>query len=290
MGPTAAQPQQDAISDGDGQEKDGRWFHVSGKVQYRQTLVTDDDPANDRYMIYTLTGTVDIPRVKGLTGWLTLEVLQRTWNAEEGESGLFFQDMSLGGTYEHKLEVLPKGQPWFSFEHSLGVYLPTSRLSQARDMIFTPEILSLGRVHTTLHNLVAGISLLGQWRYHRYAERAGLEGTMNTKFVFGPGLFLEETIFKDKPYGKLDVRFSLARHWAVRYASREDYESEASDERYVANTYSWSMAVTYSPIKYASARIGLEHNAPMIRGDGAMNADVFNRNDTEIALAVIGKY
>ncbi|MBI5510208.1 MAG: hypothetical protein HY903_15740 [Deltaproteobacteria bacterium] len=271
-------------------ESDGRVWHLRAEAEFHMLAVTDPDPRNDRYMIYRARGDFDL--MKGTKAFVTLGMTEKLW-AEADESGFLLQDTRLGADYAHELslDALPldvfKGKKLELVERA-QVYLPTSRASVNQDLYFAPELVSRARFQA-MKDLTVGLDLFFQYRFHRYAERAGLDGGMNTQLVFGPSFGLEYTVLEHPGYGTVTVGGDVFDSNAKHYASRESYDATISSQSFWYQDYGWDGYVTYAPWQHTTFVLTLMQGGPVLR-DGIVNTFLAKREETELYFWVIATY
>jgi hypothetical protein len=263
-------------------------WRVLGVAQYRSLVIADEDPANDRHMLYDLRGDF-----KWLPGFLTFAQfgMKQLFTVEPDESAFRIRDTKVGAEYRHRVKLAPVGLTGekLGLFHRLQVILPTSRESRAQDLYFAIDNENRVR-YNVIHRLEAGINLGFQYRFHEYAERAGLQGAQNTKAVLPMALVVEETVIQHRKYGAVMVGADGRLSHAWQYASRDEHQSPASDSRYGGWQYGWDLYVEYlAPFPNLIATVSLEHAGQVMR-DGIVNTFWSHRDETEIALTVIGLY
>lgn len=264
-----------------------RAYFVSAAVEFRMLAVTDVDPANDRALLYSVKGGYElIPRG---VAFASLGLTQ-AFVAEEGESGFRFQDMQAGFDYSHDvgLGALGAADRQINFAHRLSFYLPTSRESQAQDLYVAPQALSRARM-TLIDRLVVGLDGSFQYRFHQFAERAGLGGGLNTQLVLR-GLALVEYTPVDRPdVGTITIGIDATTSWFKKYRSRDDHASGTSSAALWLQDYGWDAYAVYAPLPYLWASVSLQQGGHVLR-DGIVNTFFVHRDESEIVFSLAGRY
>jgi len=277
-----------------------RPWHASGSVEFRTLAISDEDPANDRYLSLQLRGDFDV--FEGARAFVRFSGTQQ-FTAEVGESGFLLQDTMVGLDYGHEvaLDFVPiealAGKK-LELEHRLALYFPTSRQSINQDKYFAPMLMSRAR-YSVLESLVVGVDAFARYHFHRYAERAGPSGGLNTQLDMFGSLGVEYTVFSHKEYGTVSVGADLATWYLKSYPSGEEYESESSSETYWHQRYDWDIYATYTPLPYMTVVLGIEtmgeHRRDGIIASGSGSGNGIprffgQRDDTELFLQVLGRY
>ena len=264
-----------------------RRFGVNGGIEYRQLAVTDMDPENDRYTVLWVRGEYNLmekAQVFARVGLL------RRFIAEPGESGYFLQDTTLGGRYGHEisLEALNLGERKLSLSHQVLLYLPTSRASLLQTLRLAPELRSTASIDV-VRGLSVSVQGRFQYRFHRYAERAGPGAGMNTQYLLGVLPSVSYTLPELGSFGRLSASAYMLSTWQRRYASRETYLSTASEAAPLFQMYGWGASLSYAPLKYASISVGVDHGGSVLR-NGIVNTFVAHRDETEIGVSLTGRF
>lgn len=271
--------------------EEARWYHATGTLQYRQLAVRDPDPANDRYVLWSARGVVDVPWLSGLQGSVALGLTERFVTVPD-ESAWLLRDMELGATYKHELpgEPLWLGSRKLSLAHKLGIYLPTSRKSQHQDLYLATQLGSRVTV-PVVDGLTTGVEGWLRYYWFQYAEQAGLYGGMLPQLMFGPVLFTEYAALEHAIYGELVVGAELSTGYTKDYASREQYEDAASSRSAWHQDFGWGIYASYAPAlaPYLSVSLSLEQNGPYLR-DGGEHLVLVHRDETELGIAVTASY
>lgn len=272
---------------------EGGDFSVSAALEYRSLVVVDPDPANDRHVVLAIKA--EARPFEATTAFVRAGLLRRFW-AEVGESGFFLQDLALGATYSHALRLDRLRIPRELSLHYLGqVYLPTSRASLTQSLYAAPDLRGTASVEV-LPRLTAGLSAHFQYRFHKYAERAGLFGGMNTQYLLGGQLFAGYQVWSSERFGDVELEASGSTTYLRKYASREAYLSEASDAAPLFQQYGWGVSATYrapsrwvAPLEGLTFSLGIDHGGSVLR-DGIVNTFLFHRDETELVAALSGTY
>ena len=267
-------------------EESTRPFGVAGGLQWRQLAVADQDPANNQYLLFFLAGSYRLPW--NLSAVAQLGATQK-FVAEEGETGFFFQDMALGLGYKHTLPLPRLGQlDKVSLGHQLLFYLPTSRASWNQDLILAPQWKTVASV-SALSILSLDLEGFFQYRFHRYADRVGPGGGLNTRLVLGGALRGNVDIWEWKSWGKLRGGVEGSCSWVLKYPSRDSYEASVSDQAPWFQGYGWATYLDYAPRSYVSFRLALEQGGNVLR-EGIVNTFLFHRDETELSFGATFTY
>jgi hypothetical protein len=259
-------------------------------MQYRSLLVVDEDPANDRAMLYNLRA--DVRAFEKATAYVRVG-MQQKFIAEPSESGFLLQDTVTGLTYKHKLDLAKWDVPReLTFAHQGLVYWPTSRASQNQALVMAPELKSDVSVQAIPHLTVGGEGRM-QYRWHRYAERAGYGGGMNTQYVFGTRGYVEFDGFPiPEKFGSVSVSADVSSNWQRRYSPRESLEAGSvqptSWNWY--QSYGWDASVGYTPKQLpVTLSMSVEHGGGVLK-NGIVNTFFANRDETELVFSLSGKF
>lgn len=271
----AAAPPADA-SQRPGGNQDEQLITLTGSAELRMLAISDEDPANDRQMNWALRA--DVHLYEGGTVYARLGLNQR-FVAPETQSGLSLQDLSLGATYAHQLDLV-------SFVHRLSVSLPTSGESQRQLLYLAPQIASIARV-TVLERLTLGLTGSFQYRFHGWAESD--EGRGNNQIVMGTALSADVGIFESDVYGELSLGADISTSWQKRYPAIDGYQSAASDQTFWMQDYGWSAYAYYSPWSFLSASVALEQGGNLL-DEGIVRMHFLHRDETELVFRIIGRY
>lgn len=259
-----------------------RPYKVSALGQFRTLAVRDQDPANDQSMLYQLRG--DGKLTDRFTVGVRFGVFQY-FTAEEGESGWRLQDTLASAGYRTPVDL---GFRELKLKHTLGLYLPTSRASQNQDLYVAPQY-ALDAAIDIVDGLTFTLQPSLQYRWHQYAERAGYRGGMNTQVRYAVRGGLDYLVLESSKFGDLAVGASAGSTWDQKYASREAFTSDESDQVFVSENYDWEFHVEYAPLAYLAVGVALEHGGRVLR-DGIVNTFLVHRDETELALTLSGSY
>lgn len=289
-------------------QAEGKAWTVTGRVQFRTLVITDEDPANGRLLDYRLQASY------ALLEWL--QVLARTginqrFVAQPGESGVRMQDTLLAGVAIHSLSLKGIGLDRdVSFLHRLGVFLPTSFESQQQDLYLAPELLSQARVRL-FDQVFFGLTGVFQYRFHKYAERAGYaEGGTLPRVVLAGLSFLEYTPLASKTFGSLTVGGDIYGYEIVHYPSHsqasveqvslpqgvsvrgEDLIGDQASTVHVSQQYGYDLYLTYVPPlpdHNLALTVSWEQGGRVLR-DGVVNMFGFHRDETTLAFTLTARY
>lgn len=268
-----------------GQAENGaKSWAVQGGAEYRGLVVFDQDRANDHAMLYFAQG--QWKPLDGLTTFLRVGVMQQ-FSVEEGESPFFLQDTSLGASASWTAKV-PQVDREVTVAGTLQAYLPTSRASQYQELYVAPELRLSASTHA-FWRVDVGLDGRAQYRFHRYAERAGPGGGMNTRTVLSLRPWASVLLWDFQEYGKLSASADYSRSFVLRYGSRETYLSEASEAAPWFNTYGWGAALSYQPHPMLSASLSISQGGSVLR-NGIVNTFAFHRDETELGLGLSARY
>jgi hypothetical protein len=259
-----------------------RPYKLGASAQFRSLVIRDEDPRNDELMIYSLKGT------GMLTDKLSIGIrmgLSQRFVAEPDESGFRFQDTSVGLGYDTPVDL---GHYKLDLHHSLSAYVPTSRASQEQDLYVAPQY-SFDASIEVLKGLTVGLSPSIQYRFHKYAERAGIDGGMNTRVRYSIHAGVDYALLESPGLGNIGVGASAGTEYDQLYASRESYTSSESDQSVIQQNYDWEAHLQYAPFKNISVAAAIEHGGPVLR-DGIVNTFFFHREETEMAFTLAGSY
>lgn len=260
-----------------------RQWQATASANYRQLAVSDPDPENDRLLLYTLGGNVGVfERGKVFVRF----GLQERFVAEPGESGVKFRDTSIGLSYASPIAFDENNT--LSLVHRLAFFLPTSRASLAQDLYVAPQYVLIAS-YELVHGLTLSFSPDARYRWHEYAERAGIDGVMNVQWELGLHGGLDWTFLETERFGSLGVGASAGSGWQRKYASRDDHESTTSDAAIWYQSYDWEAHVSYDPLQYLSLSLAVEHGGNVLR-DGIVNTFFTHRDETELSFTLVGTY
>ncbi|MBI2377009.1 MAG: hypothetical protein HYV07_23615 [Deltaproteobacteria bacterium] len=256
---------------------------LSGSVELRMLAVSDPDPANDRSLGYRATlGYSVFPRA---LAFVRLGLRQR-FVAEEGDSAFRFEDVRLGFSYAHDLELESLART-LSLTHYARLWLPTSRASQRNDLVTALQVESRELLEI-VPRLTLGLNPIGLYRFHAFAEQRGYEGGMNDQLVLSGVLFAEVAIVE---HGDLALSAGVDAHttYTKKYPSRESYESDRSDQSVWLEDYGWDAYISLAYGTHLTFDISLEHGGPVLR-DGIVNLFFTHRDETELVFAITGRH
>lgn len=263
-------------------DDDRRPYRITGLAQFRTLAIRDEDPRNDQVTIYRLRGQGTL--FEGASAYVRFGLLQR-FVAEPDESGFLLQDTLAGVSYTHAVDLGPRD---LDLTHNLAVFLPTSRASQTQDLYAAP-LYELSASIEAVDGLVLHVEPGVQYRFHEYAERAGLQGGMNTQLRWEVRGGVDYTLFDSETAGMLAIGGSSGSTWDLKYASRDDHESASSDRQVLLQSYDWEGHVVYRPLSFLRATVSIEHGGRVLR-DGIVNTFFVHRDETELAFTLSGHY
>lgn len=243
-------------------------------AQYTALVVTDDDPANDRSIQYLLRARGKV--FPGGTAVLGIGLNQR-FVAEEDDSSLRLSDTLIG--FEWATPVKLSEEKTLSLTHVLWGFLPTSRASSERDLIFAP-VWQLRAAMEVLPGLSVGAVPYFRYRFHRYAERAGPTGELNTQLDFGVRGGLDYDLISSKRFGSWSAGLSMGTAYARAYDARDPTGQDPWSQ-----AYDWEVHTFYNPLPFLLMGLTLQQGAPLLRG-GVANAVLFHRDETEWAATL----
>ena len=283
---------------------DEKSWRVAGDAQYRQLLITDEDPANDRYMLYR--AQVSYYPLRWLSLFARLGVFQR-FVAVQGESGLRMEDTVLGATAEQWLPLESLGwQRTLQLSHSLRAYLPTSFASHEQNLYLAAEWSTRARLRL-VDELFAGVRGTLHYRFNEYAEQAGPEGGTLPRFVFELRPFVEYSPIVSETWGTLTLGADVAWDETVDYPSRDPDSLSASElppgtltastvsgsgssDSFVTPHYGYDLYVIYAPpVPYLSFSVSLEQAGNVVRY-GEPRLYFVHRDQTELAFHLAVTY
>jgi hypothetical protein len=281
-------------------------WRVAADVQYRSLLVTDEDPANDRYFLYRAQASY-YPR-RWLSVFARLGLYQR-FVSVQGESGFRMEDTVLGATAEQSVSLAPWGwQRRLALSHGLRVYLPTSFASHEQNLYLATEWSTRARLRL-VGELFAGVRGTLHYRFHEYAEQAGPEGGTLPRFVAGLAPFVEYSPLVSDKWGTLTVGADFVGDETVDYPSRDPASigssqlppgtlagsngsigGAGSNDSFVTPHYGYDLYAVYAPpIPYLSFIVSLEQSGNVVRY-GEPRLYFIHRDQTELALHLVATY
>lgn len=265
-----------------GASDDRHWF-VSASLELRMLAISDEDPANDRLMVYAIRGGYGL--LPGLSLFGALSLNQR-FVAEEGESGFLFNDLQLALNYNQTLKVpLPAlGDHDLSLTHRAGFYLPTSRRSQANDIYLVPELLERARINL-VDRLYFGVDLIGRYQISQYAEGAGPGAPPLTQLLMAGSLAVEYNVLESERFGFVTVGADLSSIYRLRYAARD-----SSEQVRWKQSYGWSLYGVYAPYPFLAFTALLYTGDDVVRADGARRIEFLDRDSSQLIFNITARY
>lgn len=249
----------------------------------------DEGSISSSVMDYFAGGELDLRWVRGLYALAWVGLSQRFWRIE-GESPVDFIDPLIGLGYRHSIDL---GARDLVLVHRLGAWLPASRPSRENLYYTTLDWVTAARYPFEVRGVgafVAGVNVWTQLAFQKYETQSGESitadfaqpGGSNTLFrLEGAGL-LQYTIFELPSAGNLIAEGGVG----YRYRARLDGSYEPD--------WYWSVGATYTPIRYVSVGLSLEHGAggaysDIMRG-GETHFVAFDRDETMWQLSLYGRY
>jgi hypothetical protein len=281
-------------------------WRLAADVQYRSLLVTDEDPANDRYFLYRAQASY-YP-LRGLSVFTRLGLNQR-FVSVQGESGFRMEDAVLGATAEQSISLAPLGwQRTLGLSHALRVYLPTSFASHQQNLYLATDWSTRTRVRL-VGELYAGVRGTLHYRLYEYAEQAGPEGATLPRFVAELQPFVEYSPLVSDRWGTVTVGADLMGDETVHYPSRDPASitseqlppgtltaangglaGSGSSDSFVTPHYGYDLYAVYAPpIPYLSFVASLEQSGNVVRY-GEPRLYFIHRDQTELALHLVATY
>lgn len=265
-----------------GEVSDARPYSLSLGVQLRTLAVSDEDPANDRGLYYK--AELGWKVTDDIRGFIRAGVTHRF--VQVGTSpAVRFTDMLIGFGYTTDLELAADQK--IELAAQLGLYLPTSRVSQRQSLYAAPD-LSLGASWAPLDWLSVDMGVHGNYRFMQFAERAGPGGTLNTQLVMGGSLGLAVIPYKTDE-SRVSLGASVSTNLRKRYEAADVFESPNSDAVYWDQFYGWSLFAAWSPLKWLTATVALEQGGPVVR-DGVVNVFFTKLEETELVVGLAARY
>ena len=255
---------------------------VSASIQYRQQAVVDEDPENERLMLYRLGGSARV--FDGGRAFVRLGMSER-FVAQPEESGFRLQDSQIGLNYVHAVEL---GAKQLDFAHDLALFLPTSRPSLTQHLYVAPQYLLTASMEV-LPDLIIAVVPNFRYRFHRYAERSGFGAGMNTQWELGLHGGVDWIFLKTSAVGDFGVGASAGSTWNRKFDSRDDYDASTSDQGYVQQIYDWEGHATWQFLPQLGLTVAVEHGGPVLR-DGIVNTFFVQRDETELSFTLAGAY
>lgn len=205
---------------------------------------------------------------------------------DDGEAPILFRDTVVGARYSWSLPIGLGEDHALTLVHGASLFLPTSRVSTRQDLILAPDLVTRVRL-PIWEGLYASADAQLQYRWHKYAERAGTYGGMNTQLMLAGGLGVGYTI-EAGDVGTFDVGAGVRLDTFKKYASAAEFDSETSDQVFWNDGLGWDVSLFYSPFSSLSFVASLEQGANILR-DG-IAAWRPQREDTELVLTMILQY
>ncbi|MCK6552803.1 hypothetical protein L6R52_43670, partial [Myxococcota bacterium] len=203
-----------------------------------------------------------------------------------GEAPVLFRDTTVGARYSWSLPIGLGEDHALTLVHGASLFLPTSRVSTRQDLIMAPDLVTRARL-PIWQGLYASADAQLQYRWHKYAERAGTYGGMNTQLVLAAGLGVGYTL-EAGTVGTFDLGAGLRVDAFKKYASSEEFGSDTSDQVFWNNGLGWDVSLFYAPFPSLSFVASLEQGANILR-DG-IAAWRPQREDTELVFTMILQY
>ncbi len=277
-----------------GKEGDRSWS-VWGNAEYRTLLVIDEDPINDQMLIWRAGGSVMV--AAGVRAFFRIDLTERFWDEPDG-SGILLQDLRMGASYPLELDVplnfVGLGTQKATFESTLTLFLPTSRVSQNQDLYAAPRLSTKARLDV-ISGLRVGLDTLAQNNFHRDAERDSGDPdldarTRNYQFIASLGPAVEYGLELPEPWvGEIIAGSYLAWTYVMENNSRAGGVAEASSHGSWRQDRGWGVFVEYAPYEFLKAVLSLEQNSLVAR-DGIVNLVPFHRDETDFVFSVTGTY
>jgi hypothetical protein len=234
-------------------------------------VVRDTDPANDASGLWLFGGEVDLP-LRGLYATGFVGLTQR-FSAEPREPAFEPSDSLVALGYRHSLQVFGSAsaaQPGVATSsraqvlHRVRVILPTSRDSRERDLNAVIDWLTVFRVPLLEGNQV-GFTLRNRYRFHEFAERAGLEGGLNDRLILRGTLAFQQRVVKSASLGQWLILGELGTRYTLRYPSRDTFEVPSSDTSPWFQDWIWEAGLAYVPSMILNARLTIGQDTQLQR-------------------------
>lgn len=268
-------------------------YRVMTRLQYRMLTVVDDTPLNDNQLRYILGGEYDLP-VEGLyvsTWW----GLVRDFVKVGDQSTVRMLNASVGVGYNHDVSLSRTG--WdrdINFYHTFDFYLPTSRVNPGeQDLYLGFDWLTAIRLRV-VHRMTMGFNLGMGYDFMEHNGPPGPGAGQYDRLKFNGAFVIQEGIIAHPRWGSLVVRGIVGLSYILSYPSTQEYEAEMSDQNIWRQEYFWGLRLSYTPIRYVSIDIGLEHGTPVdgidvLREGVAQTADGI-RDELELVFSLWGRY
>ncbi len=269
---------QDIEGEGGVASSEAKFWRVGLDSQFRMLAVSDEAPENGMALVFETRISAEV--FENATGYLRAGLLQSYAPPEPDESSWYIQDVRPGFAYKTPVQLTDDRK--LGITHDLAVFLPTSRASQNQDLYAAP-MYTLKLSHEVLKGFHVVAIPHFRYRFHQYAERVGPGAPMNTQLDTGIHGALEYGF--GVGFGEMSLGGSVGSIWLRRYPSRDDYESEASDQAPWFQVYDYEVHVAYTPIEYATVAVSLEHAGSVLR-DGVVNTFLFHRDETELVFTL----
>ena len=255
---------------------------LTAAVGYYMLATVDEDPENDQSLSWSVGARAKV--LPDLTIFANAGVTER-FTVEKDESAFRARDTRVGARHSTELELGPLEA---NLENTVTLYLPTSRASLNQDLFIAPQIASSLSIEP-VDNLTLSIGPRFRYRFHKYAERAGKAGIMNTQYEISGNIGADYRILKDRTWGKLSAGVSTMSTWIRRFNSRDDHSSASSDRAVWLQRYGWEAHVGYTPIKVATLSLAVDQTGSVLR-DGVVNTFVAHRDETMLIFRLSGRY
>ncbi len=266
-----------------------RW-RVIARVIAARNVVVDEDPQNDTFAQWIAGGEVDLPApLRGFYATAFVAVNQ-SFYPEPEESALQVADPLLAIGYRHSigLDALGLENQSVMMVHRGGVFLPLSRTSEAQDLQAELDWITALRWAPVGGSLV-GFNLRNQYRFHRYAERAGTAGGLNDRMSFLAALVGQQQLYEHSLLGQFFAQGSLGSRYTLRYPSRDEFEAETSDQAPWFQSWLWSLGAAWVPSPYASVTLSVGQDSPLLR-QGVFSTAFADREELRWELTLTGTY
>jgi hypothetical protein len=267
-------------------------WKVGASVTFSRLVVGDDDPENDMALTY---GAKASGKAAGVTAFLGVG-LRSVFTDATGIPPDRLQDTRVGASYATPVE-LGDGLE-LGIKHQLELFLPTSTVSQKRDLYVAPMAsVSLGM--EPIEGLSVGLSPHFRYRFHGTALRHG--GSANVQYDTGVHVDADYTLALGK-FGDLTAGFSTGTVWVHKYDAPSNADIAAddlisgsataslpNDTEQTFQTYDYEVHLAYTPLPYASLSVGLEQGGGVLR-NGVVNTFLFHRDETQLVVSLSGSY
>ncbi|MBI4807208.1 MAG: hypothetical protein HY795_18495 [Desulfovibrio sp.] len=247
---------------------------LSASAEFRMLAITDETARGDRSLGYGLTA--GYPVISGGVAALRLGLRER-FVAEVGDSAFRFDDVRATFSYTHSVE-LPSFSRELSLTHYARLWLPTSRPSQANDLIVGTALESKAIIEA-FENFSVGFDGLAIYRFFEYATKKGTEQFPNNRLALQALGFAEYTMFE---VGDLSVSGGLDAYtiWYLGYA--------VGGHAAWTQDFGWDLYLSTSYGPHLTFDVSLEHGGSVLR-DGIRNPIFLHRDQTELVFALSGR-